>query len=177
MNFVIDPSFTNFYSRKFNFWGRGLFTSRACDAFSLNIKPGFDQDTLPAYFRKSNPSKAVLLVLTGLSRCKCHPSVSGSRGGKQMRGRRAGKNKRLNVRVGHKNQPKRGTYEKYTPKEKAKTSCYAWYQATIRPRHASRNFAAITKFLTRKLKNFANFECFTKFLCLENLELQYTSLM
>ena len=44
--------------------------------------------------------------------------------------------------------------------------------ATIRPRHASWNFAAITKFLlVTKINNFANLERFTKFLCLENLEL------
>jgi len=32
----------NIYLQKLNFWGRGLFTSGACDA--LNIKPGFDKD-------------------------------------------------------------------------------------------------------------------------------------
>ena len=110
----LTPRSRIFYSRKFNFWGRGLFTSRACDAFALNIKPGFDKDTLPAYFKKSNPSKAVLLVLLGLSRCECHPSVSGSRGGQQMRGRRAGENKRLNVRVGHKINQTRNVWEVHT---------------------------------------------------------------
>ena len=39
-----------------------------------------------------------------------------------------------------------------------------------RKRKCSRNFAAITKFLPRKLK-LANLERFTKFLCHENLEL------
>ena len=38
--------------------------SGACDA--LNIKPGFDKDMAPlAYFKKSNPSMAVLSSPTG----------------------------------------------------------------------------------------------------------------
>ena len=49
-----------FYLRIFNFVGGGLFTSGACDA--LNIIPWM---TLLAYFKKSNPSKAVLLSPTG----------------------------------------------------------------------------------------------------------------
>ena len=61
VNFVINPSFTIFY---FNFLGRGLFASGEYDA--LNIKPGFDKDmTLLAYFKKSNPSKAVSPSFTG----------------------------------------------------------------------------------------------------------------
>jgi len=67
---------------------------------ALNIKPGFDRYS--AGFKKSNPSKTVLLILLDLSHCECHPSVSDSRGGQQMCGRRAGENKPLNVRVGHK---------------------------------------------------------------------------
>jgi len=46
---------------------------------------------------------------------------------------------------------KRGTYEKYTTKEKAETSCYAWYHSHNKASHPLQNFAAITKFLTRKL--------------------------
>jgi len=80
----------------------------------LNIKPGVDKDTLLAYFRKSNPSKTVLLVLPGLSHCKCHPSILGSRDGQQMHGRRAGENKRLNVRVGHKINQTRNVWEVHT---------------------------------------------------------------
>jgi len=114
VNFMIDLSFTNFLFMKIYFWRRGLFTSRACDACALNIKPGVDKDTLLAYFKKSNPLKAVLLVLLGLSSCKCHPSVSGSRGGQQMRGRRAGENKRLNVWVGHKVNQTRNVWEVHT---------------------------------------------------------------
>ena len=49
-----------FYLRILNFVGGGLFTSGACDA--LNIIPWM---TLLAYFKKSNPSKAVLLSPTG----------------------------------------------------------------------------------------------------------------
>ena len=115
------------------------------------LKPGFDKDTLLAYFKKSNPSKAVSLVLPGLSRCKCHPSVSGSQGGKQMRGRRAGKNKQLNVRVGHKNQLNEERMRSTHPRKRQRLVVMHGTTATIRPRHPSRNFAAITKFLTRKL--------------------------
>jgi len=44
--------------------GAWPFTSRGYDA--LNIKPGFDKDmALLAYFKKSNPSKAVLPSPTG----------------------------------------------------------------------------------------------------------------
>jgi len=70
--------------------------------------------TLLAYFKTSNPSKAVLLVLPGLSHCKCHPSVLSSRGSQQMRGRRAGENKQLNVWVGHKINQMRNVWELHT---------------------------------------------------------------
>ena len=44
--------------------GTWPFTSGVCDA--LNIKPSVDKDmTLLAYFKKSNPSKAVLPSPTG----------------------------------------------------------------------------------------------------------------
>ena len=44
----LTPRSRIFYSRKFNLSGRGLFTSGACNAFTLTMKPGFDKDTLLA---------------------------------------------------------------------------------------------------------------------------------
>ena len=67
---------------------------------------------------------------------------------------------------------KRGTYEKYTPKEKAETGCYAWYHS-----HNKASPSCLMKLCSNhenfnaKINNFANLECFTKFLCLKNLEL------
>jgi len=67
---------------------------------------------------------------------------------------------------------KRGTYEKYIPKEKAETSLLLCMVP-----QPQQGLAAITKFCSNheifitKINNFTNLECFTKFLCLENLEL------
>ena len=52
-------------------------------------------------FRK-RASFLKMRTVQGLSRCDCHPSVSSLQGGQQMRGRRAGEKKRLNVQVSHK---------------------------------------------------------------------------
>jgi len=66
---------------------------------------------------------------------------------------------------------KRGTYEKYTPKEKAKTSCYAWYHSHNKASPSLTKLCSDHEIFNTKINNFANFEFFTKFLCLENLEL------
>ena len=66
---------------------------------------------------------------------------------------------------------KRGTYEKYTPKEKAKTNFYAWYHSHNKASPCLAKLCSDHEIFNTKIKNFANFECFTKFLCLENLEL------
>ena len=63
---------------------------------------------------------------------------------------------------------KRGTYEKYTPKEKG---CYAWYHSHNKASPCLTKLCSDHENFNTKIKNFANFECFTKFLCLENLEL------
>ena len=62
-------------------------------------------------------------------------------------------------------------YEKYIPKEKAKTSCYAWYHSHNKASPCLAKFCSDHEIFNTKIKNFANFECFTKILCLENLEL------
>ena len=59
-----------------------------------------------------------------------------------------------------------------TPKEKAETSCYAWYHSHNK---ASPCLAKLCSNHEIFITNFANLECFTKFLCLENLELYGTS--
>jgi len=66
---------------------------------------------------------------------------------------------------------KRGTYEKYTPKEKAKTSCYAWYHSDNKASPCLTKLCSDHEIFNTKIKKFANFECFMTFLCLENLEL------
>ena len=119
-----------------------------------------------------NPTlqKQCYLVLPGLSRCECHPSVSSSRGGQQMRDRRAGETSGSTSESATKS-TKRGMYEKYTPKEKARTSCYAWYHSHNKASPCLAKLCSDHEIFNTKIKNFANFECFTKFLCLENLEL------
>ena len=62
-------------------------------------------------------------------------------------------------------------YEKYIPKEKAKTSCYAWYHSHNKASPSLAKLCSNHEIFNTKINNFANFECFTKFLCLENLEL------
>ena len=66
---------------------------------------------------------------------------------------------------------KRGTYEKYTPKEKAETSCYAWYHSHNKASPCLAKLCSNHEIFITKINKFANLECFTKFLCLENLEL------
>ena len=66
---------------------------------------------------------------------------------------------------------KRVMYEKYIPKEKAKTSCYAWYHSHNKASPILAKLCSNQEIFNTKIKNFANFECFTKMLCLENLEL------
>jgi len=77
----------------------------------LNIKPGFDKDVTPLASRNPTFQRQCYLVLPGLSCCECHHSVSSLWGSQQMRGRRAGKNKRLNVQVGHKINQTRNVWE------------------------------------------------------------------
>jgi len=67
--------------------------------FFTSIKPGVDKDmALLAYFKKSNLSKA---VLPSPNRPLIANATLLHRSGQQMCGRRAGENKRLNVRVSH----------------------------------------------------------------------------
>ena len=110
VNFIVDPLFMNILFTKFTFWGCGLFMSWswACDA-STRFWPRW-------LLASRNPTlqRQCYLVLPGLSRCKCHPSVSSSRGGQHMRGRRAGENKWLNARVGHKINQTRKIWEVHT---------------------------------------------------------------
>jgi len=146
----LTPRSRIFYSRKFNFCGRGL--SRGERVIHVHcIKPGFDKGTLLAYFKKSNPSKAVLVVLPGLSRCECHPPLSGSRGGQQMpwqKSRREQATQRPSRPQSQSNEERmRSTHAR----KRQRLVVMHGTTAIIRPRHASRNFAAITKFLTRKL--------------------------
>ena len=118
----LTPRSRIFYSRKFNSWGRGLFTSRASGA--SNIKPGFDKNmTLLAYFKNSNPSKAVLLVLPGLSRWNVILLYRAREAANKCVAEEPERTSDSTSESATKS-TKRGTYEKYTPKEKAKTSCY-----------------------------------------------------
>ena len=89
-----------------------------------------------------------------------------------MRGRRAGENSDSTSKSATKS-TKRGTYEKYTPKKKAETSCYACYHSHNKasPCLAIAKLCSNHEIFNTKINNFANVECFTKFLCLENLEL------
>ena len=70
---------------------------------------------------------------------------------------------------------KRGTYENYTPKEKAETSCYAWYHSHNKASPCLAKLSSNHEIFNTKINNFANLKCFTKFLCLENLELYASS--
>ena len=63
---------------------------------------------------------------------------------------------------------KQGTYEKYTPKEKAETSCYAWYRSHNKASPCLAKHCSNHEIFNTKINNFTNLECF---LCLENLEL------
>ena len=87
-----------------------------------------------------------------------------------MRGRRAGENKDSTSESATKS-TKRGMYEKYTPKEKAETSCYSWYHGHNMASPCLAKLCSNHEIFNTKINNFANLECFTKFLCLENLEL------
>ena len=66
---------------------------------------------------------------------------------------------------------KRGTYEKYTPKKKAETSCYAWYHSYNKASPCLVKLCSNHEIFNTKVNNFTHLECFTKFLCLVNLEL------
>ena len=95
-----------------------------------------------------------------------------------MRGRRAGENSDSTSKSATKS-TKRGTYEKYTPKKKAETSCYACYHSHNKasPCLAIAKLCSNHEIFNTKINNFANVECFTKFLCLENLELYGISMI
>ena len=161
----LTPRSRIFYSRKFNFWGRGLFTSRACDACAL-------KDALLAYFKKSNPSKAVLLVLPAPLSLQMPSFCIGLARPRQINAWQKSRKEQATQRPSRpQKSTKRGTYEKYTPKEKAKTSCYARYHSHNKASPSLAKRCSDHEIFNTKINNFANFECFTKFLCLENLEL------
>jgi len=61
---------------------------------------------------------------------------------------------------------KQGTYEKYTPKEKAEISCYAWYHSHNKASPCLAKLCSNHEIFNTKINNFANLECFTKFCAL-----------
>ena len=68
------------------------------------------------------------------------------------------------------NQPNEERMRSTHPRKRQRLVVMHGTTATIRPRHALRNCSKHEIFIT-KINNFANLEFFTKFLCLENLEL------
>jgi len=113
---------------------------------------GFDKDvTLLAYFKKSNPSKAVLPSPTGplslwmpsfciaLAR---RPTNALQKSWREQATQRPSRSQ---------NQPNEERTRSTHPRKRQRPVVIHGTTATIRPRHASRNFAAITKFLSRKL--------------------------
>ena len=106
---------------------------------------------MTAGFKKSNPSKAVLPSPTGpLSlqmpsfciKLARRPTNAWQKSWREQATQRLESATKIT---------KRGKYEKYTPKKRQRLVVMHGTTATIRPRPASRNFVAITKFLTRKL--------------------------
>jgi len=124
----LTPRSQIFYLQKFYFGGVAFSRALAWDA--LNIKPGFDTDmTLLAYFKKSNPSKAVLPSPTGpLSLQNAillyWAREAANKCAAEVLERTSDSTSELATKS-----TKRGTYENYTPKQKAETSCYAWYHS------------------------------------------------
>ena len=53
---------------------------------------------------------------------------------------------------------KQGTYEKYAPKEKAETSCYAWYHSHNKASPCLAKLCSNHEILNTEI-NFTNFEC------------------
>ena len=62
-----------------------------------------------------------------------------------------------------------------THPRKRQTSCYAWYHSRNKASPCLTKLCSDHEIINTKINNFASFECFTKFLCLENLELHGTS--
>ena len=147
------------------------FSRAERDAFALNIKLGFDkrysagllQEIQPFKGSVTNPTRASLVanaILLYWAREAANKCV-------------ADELERTSDSTSESatKSTKRGTYEKYTPKEKAKTSCYAWYHSHNKASPCLAKLCSDHEIFNTKIKNFANFECFTKFLCLKNLEL------
>ena len=120
---------------------------------------------LLAYFKKSNPLKATLPSPTGLSHYKCNLPVS--RQHKCM----TEELERTSASESARKSTKRGTYQKYTPKEKVEISSYTTMHSTIATiRHSKDRFPTTNgrdltshKSFTKKINIFANLECFTNF--------------
>ena len=141
---------------------------------ALNIKPGFDKDMTAGLLQEIQPFKgsvtqsywaslvanAILLYRACEAANKCVAEEL-ERTSNSMSDSSESATKST----------KRGTYEKYTPKEKAKTSCNAWYHSHNKASPYLAKLYSDHEIFYKKINNFANFECFTKFLCLENLEL------
>ena len=66
---------------------------------------------------------------------------------------------------------KRGMCEKYTPNEKAETSCYAWYHCHNKASPCLAKLCSNHEIFNMKINDFANVECFTKCFVPQNLEL------
>ena len=107
--------------------------------------------TLLAYFKKSNPSKAVLpsptgpLLLQMLSFCielTRRPTNVWQKSWREQATLHPSRPQ---------NQPNEERMRSTHPRKRQRLAVMHGTTATIRPHHASQNFAAITKFLTRKL--------------------------
>jgi len=91
------------------------------------------------------------LVLPGLFCCECHPSVELTRWPTNawQKSWREQSTQRPS-RPQNQNQPNEERMRNTHSRKRQRLVVMHGTTATIRPRHASRNFAAITKFLTRK---------------------------
>ena len=67
------------------------------------------------------------------------------------------------------NQPNEERMRSTHPRKRL--GCYAWYHSHNKASPCLAKLCSDHEIFNTKIKNFANFECFTKFLCLENLEL------
>ena len=150
-----------FYLQKFNFWGRCPFMSGACDA--LNIKPGFDM-TLLAYFKKSNPSKAVLPSPTGPLSLRmpsfCIELSRWPTNAWQKRWREQASQRPSRPQ----NQPSEERMRSTHPRKRQRVVVMHGTTATIlKASPCLAKLCSNHKIFNTKINNFANLECFTNF--------------
>ena len=131
---------------------------------------------MTAGFKKSNPSKAVLpslqrqcyLALSLQMPSFCIELARRPTNAWQKRWREQATQRPSQPQ----NQPNEERMRSTHPrKRQGLYSCYAWYHSHNKASPCLAKLCSNHEIFNTKINNFANLECFTKFLCLENLEL------